>query len=57
MFHIIHGVREKKGGRLSMKKEVKSSGLATATLTWLELWGDKKGSEGEGQGEGVTERI
>ena len=44
-----------------MKKEVKSSGLATATLTWLELWGDKKGSEGEGQGqgegEGVTERI
>ena len=54
MFHIIHGVRDK-GGRLSMKKEVKSLGLATATLTWLELWGDKKGSEGER--EGVTGRI
>jgi len=55
MFHIIHGVRDE-GGRLSMKKEVKSSGLATATLMWTELWGDKKGSEGPGEGEGVTGR-
>ena len=39
-----------KGGRLSMKKEVKSLGLVTATLMWLELWGDKKGSEGQGEG-------
>ncbi len=35
-----------------MKKEVKSLELVTATLMWLELWGDKKGSEGEGQGQG-----
>ena len=40
-----------------MKKEVKSSGLARATLMWTELWGDKKGSEGPGEGEGVRERI
>ena len=39
-----------------MKEEVKSSGLATATLMWTELWGDKKGSEGPGEGEGVTGR-
>ena len=35
-----------------MKKKVKSLGLVTVTLMWLESWDDKKGSEGEGQGEG-----